>query len=82
MSLISRDGLEHYQGSLPICECLEQVAEVSILSRDDMERIIADGIAREYPAENRDERITMAELLNEPVETSQSIADEGLDLDM
>lgn len=53
-----------------------------MLSRDDLERIIADGIAREYPAESRDERITMAELLNEPVELSQSIADEDMDLDM
>lgn len=60
----------------------KQVAEISMLSRDDMEKIIEDGIAREYPAESRDERVTMAELLIAPIEASQSRGRRSMDLDM
>lgn len=39
-------------------------------------------VAREHPAENQDELITMAELLNAPIKASQSTTVEEMDLDM
>lgn len=47
-----------------------------------MEKIINDGIGRNYPEENEDERVKIAQLLSEPDEASQSISVEGVELDM
>lgn len=47
-----------------------------------MEQIIKDGIARNYPEENQEERLTMSQLLNEPDEAQQSVIVEHMDLDM
>lgn len=47
-------------------------AKVRNLSRGDVERIIEDGIARKYPEEDQEERVTMAQLLSQPVAALRS----------
>lgn len=47
--------------------CIELRSRVLTFSREDMERIIEDGIARDYPGEIDGDRVTMAQLLSDPV---------------
>lgn len=47
-----------------------------------MERILEDGIARDYPEDNQNERVTMVQLLSRPVAASRLTVVQDMDLDM